>query len=462
MSYKQYRRIRTGPDPKEFTMLLRSLCIICCLFCVDVASVAAAQKLYLRDFLDLALDKNPQLEIAVQQYRQTKGRMTQATAAYLPHLQLGASLGRNHYDKLSPVDEDNVAGAGISASQLIYDFGQTTGIIEQSRLTEEAARSNIEQYLHNVVLQVKEFYYNVLEKRYLIDVAREQKESYEQHLHRARKFYEAGIRTQIDITNAELELANARLELLRAKADLQSARVELEQVIGTKPNNGQYLVTSDQKVDLSNLSKSAPVLPYSLPQLLAIAPDHRPGLQQIEKLFSAAEASLKAVRGEKWPLLGATGSYDGYETDLENIPDQWQVTATLTWDIFSGFETEGKIAEARAKILELGASRRELELSIIKDITNYHLRAVENYESIEIAGLATSLAQRNLELAEGRYQAGLGDMVEYNDAQLNYTSSRADLISIYFAYLTSIARLDQAAGIDPGIPPGTLERLLKK
>ncbi|WP_169309038.1 TolC family protein [Desulforhopalus sp. IMCC35007] len=443
-------------------MLLRSLCIICCLFCVDVASVAAAQKLYLRDFLDLALDKNPQLEIAVQQYRQTKGRMTQATAAYLPHLQLGVSLGRNHYDKLSPVDEDNVAGAGISASQLIYDFGQTTGIIESSRLTEEAARSNIEQYLHNVVLQVKESYYNVLEKRYLIEVAREQKESYEQHLHRARKFYEAGIRTQIDITNAELELANARLELLRAKADLQSARVELEQVIGTKPNNGQYLVASDQEVDLNNLSKSAPVLPYSLSQLLAIAPDHRPGLRQIEKLFSAAEASLKAVRGENWPLLGATGSYDGYETDLENIPDQWQVTATLTWDIFSGFETEGKIAEARAKMLELGASRRELELSIIKDITDHHLRAVENYESIEIAGLATSLAQRNLELAEGRYQAGLGDMVEYNDAQLNYTSSRADLISIYFAYLTSIARLDQAAGIDPGIPPGTLEILLKK
>ena len=113
-------------------------------------------------------------------------------------------------------------------------------------------------------------------------------------------------------------------------------------------------------------------------------------------------------------------------------------------------------------MLELGASRKELELSIIKDITDNHLRAVENYESIDIAGLATRLSAKNLQLAEGRYQAGLGDMLEYNDAQLGFTSSQADLISIYFTYLSSLARIDRAAGIDPGIPEGTLEKMLDK
>jgi outer membrane protein len=231
-------------------------------------------------------------------------------------------------------------------------------------------------------------------------------------------------------------------------------------VIGLQSNNGSYVVAARNQQTIDSLTKSAPVIGYNLQELLAIAPDHRPGLRQVDQLFYAAEASIKTARGENWPLLAASGTYDTYETDLQSLTDQWQVAATLTWEIFSGFETEGKIAEARAKMLELGASRHELELSIIQDITDNHLRSVENYESIDIAGLATQLAEKNLQLAEGRYQAGLGDMIEFNDAQLGFTSSRADLISIYFAYLTSLARIDRAAGIDPGIPEGTLTKML--
>ena len=442
-------------------MFFRSTCIICFLVFFNSSQVLATEELYLQDFIDLAMKNNPQLEVGVQQYMQATGRVQQAQSGYLPRVQLGGSLGRVHIEELSPEDEDNVVYAGISASQLIYDFGQTTGAIQSSKLTKEAARSNVEQAVHDVILLVKESYYKVLEQKYLIEVALEKKESYEKHLYRAKKFYEAGVRTQIDITNAELELANSRLELLQATANLKSARVQLEQVIGLQPNNGDYIAASRSQKNLATLTESAPTLGHTLQELLAIAPDHRPGLQQIDQLFYAAEASLKTARGENWPLLAASGSYDTYETDLTSLTDQWQVAATLTWEIFSGFETEGKIVEAKAKILELGASRHELELSIIKDITDNHLRAVENYESIDIAGLATQLSKRNLELAEGRYQAGLGDMLEYNDAQLGFTSSQADLISIYFTYLASLARIDRAAGIDPGIPEGTYDKMFE-
>ena len=443
-------------------MFIRSMYVLCFLAFFNNSQALAAEELYLQNFIDLALKNNPQLEVGVQQYMQSTGRVQQAQSGYLPRVQIGGSLRRMHIEDLTPVDEDNVINGGISASQLIYDFGITTGAIQSSKLTRDAARSNVDQALHDVILLVKESYYNTLEQKYLIEVALEKKQSYEKHLYRAKKYYEAGVRTQIDITNAELELANSRLELIRAQANLKSARVQLEQVIGVQPNNGSYVVAARNQQTLDSLTKSAPVIGYNLQELLAIAPDHRPGLQQIGQLFYAAEASMKSAKGENWPLLAASGNYDTYETDLQSLTDQWQVAATLTWEIFSGFETEGKIAEARGQMLELGASRHELELSIIKDITDNHLRAVENYESIDIAGLATRLSAKNLQLAEGRYQAGLGDMLEYNDAQLGFTSSQADLISIYFTYLSSLARIDRAAGIDPGIPEGTLEKMLDK
>ncbi len=425
-----------------------------------MSSFAENTDISLGDCINLALENNPQLDVAEQQYFQATGIVQQAESGYLPRLSVGASVARLHIEDLQPVDEDNVLKGGLSASQLLYDFGRTTGGVESTVFSRHAAQSNLEQKVHDVVFLVKEAYYSGLEKKALVQVARQTVDNYEKQLYRAKKFYEAGIRTQIDTTNAELELANAKLNLLRSKSNLKSARVELEQVIGTQPNNGAYRLVSTYTT-ISKIVDTAPPLNYSLTELLEVAPNNRPGMEQLNQLFFASQASLKKAKGDNWPVLSAQGSYDTYETDLQTLNDQWQLTALLTWEIFSGFETEGKIAENKALMMEIAASKHELELAIKKDITDSHLRAEENHEALDIAALAVDLAIRNLELADGRYKAGLGDMLEFNDAQLNYSSSQSDLISTYFAYLTAIARMERAAGINPGVPQDTVQDMLE-
>lgn len=422
---------------------------------------AATAVLTLEDLLPLALKNNPQLDIALQQFRQSEGRETQAKSGYLPRLKVGASLGRVYVDNLQPTDEDDVINGGVSASQLIYDFGKTVGGIDSARFSKEATRANLEQQLHDVVLLVKQAYYTVLENKALVVVAEQAVNNYEQHLYRAKKYFEAGVRTKIDIINAELELANAKLNLLRKRSDLKTSRVQLEQLLGIKPNSGDYQVATIHS-DISTLAGSVPENSYNLKALLSDALKDRPGFRQLEQLVAAAEATVKSVQGENWPQLSAQGSYDVYETDISSLADQWQVAAMLSWEIFSGFETQGKLVEARANMLEISASKHELELAIIQEVTDSYLRAEENREAVVIADLAAGLAKRNLELAEGRYQAGLGDMIEFNDAQLNYTSSQSDLISTYFAYLTAIAGLERAAGINPGLPENSITEIMNR
>lgn len=424
-------------------------------------SIAAAATLNLDDLLTLALQNNPQLDIAAQQYKQSQGIVTQAQSGYLPRLKVGGSIGRVHIDELQPTDEDNVLNGGVSASQLIYDFGKTVGGIHSARFNREAALANLEQQLHDVILLVKETYYRVLERKALVKVALQAVESYEQHLYRAKKFFEAGVRTQIDITNAELELANAKLRLLRARSDLKTGRVELERIVGVRPNRGDYTIVAKSE-NLMALANTLPKKSYALQPLLQNATKNRPGYVQLEQLVSAAESALKSVKGDNWPLLSAQGSYDMYETDLQSLTDQWQVAAMLSWEFFSGFETEGKIVEARANMQELDAARHELELAIIQEVTDSFLRAEENRDGVSIADLAVNLSMKNLELAEGRYKAGLGDMIEFNDAQLNLTTSQSNLISTYFGYQTSIARLERAAGIAPDLPENSVEQLLQR
>lgn len=419
-----------------------------------------AKEIGLAELIPLTLEHNPQVDIARQQFNQSTGLLTQAKSGYLPRFTAEAGTAQAQIKDLTPEDKDMVLNGSLSASQLIYDFGRTTGQIDAGRFNREAAKSNMNQTLQDVVLQLKTAYYSTIEKIHLVTVYEQAVTTYEQHLYRAKKYFEAGVRTQIDITNAELELANAQLNLLRANSNVKTALVKLEQIIGIKPNNGDYSPKTDS-TPVTSLADSLPVLDLPLDRLLDMAVKQRPGLARLEQLLSAAAASLKQVEAEYWPTLNANAFYDKYETDLQILNDQWQIGAGLTWELFSGFETEGKVIEARGRMMEISSSKDELELAIIQDVTDSFLRAEEHRDSVKIANLAMHLAKRNLELAEGRYKAGLGDMLEFNDAQLNYTESQSDVISTYFSYLTALARINRAAGISPEISVEKMNSLLQ-
>jgi outer membrane protein len=409
---------------------------------------AETQSLTLDDCIDTALEKNPLIEIARQQYQGDEGLLTQAQSLYLPRLSGGVSYGRQYIDSTLPVTEDNVASGLLRASQLIYDFGKTTGLIDSQAFSLSASGENLAQVYQDIVFQVKSAFYAVLESKRLITVAEQAVTNFEQQLYRAQRFFEAGVRTRIDVTNAQVNLSNQKLNLLRANSDYKTARTALEKVLGTIPNNGDYVPVSDEPA-LEQLAAKKPPMPGPLDNLLLTANQNRPGLKQFQFLIQAAEASVTQAKGDYWPTIDAVGSYDRFETDLSSLSDQWQITARLNWEFFSGFETEGKVAEASALLREVKAGLRDFELEVTQDVTDSYLRAEENREGVDIADETLDLAAENLRLAEGRYKAGLGDLLEFNDAQLLYTENQSSLVVTYYSYLTALARIERAVGVTP-------------
>ena len=162
-----------------------------------------------------------------------------------------------------------------------------------------------------------------------------------------------------------------------------------------------------------------------------MADDKRPGLARYRLLVNAAEASLKQVKGEYWPVFNAKAEYQNYETDLATLADQWQLGVGLTWEFFSGFETDGKVAQANAQLSEIEAALKSFEHSVTREVTNSYLRAEENRDGVDIADRSLGLAKENLELADGRYKAGIGDVLEFNDAQLLFTENQSNLVITY-------------------------------
>jgi outer membrane protein len=409
-------------------------------------SQAETQQLTLNEGVSIAIKHNPKIEIARQQYQANQGVLTQAKSFYLPQLSGGIGYGRQSIDAQSPVDADNVGSALLQVSQLIFDFGKTTGMIDASSFNLQASSENLAQAHHDLVFQVKEKFYTVLEHERLIGVAEEAVSNYEQQLYRAQIFYKSGVRTKIDVTNAEVNLSNQKLRLLQARADYKAALVDLENVIGIAPNNGDYKPVNNEP-PLWELAAQKPQMPGALDSLLQNAEKNRPGLKEYTYLISAAEAGLTKAKGDYWPTLDAVGTYDNFETDLASYADNWQITARLNWKFFSGFATEGKVAEATAQLRQVQAGLRDFQLEVTRDVTDSYLRAAENREAVDLADQTLKLAVENLQLAMERYQAGLGDLLEFNDAQLLYTQNQSSLVGTYYKYLTVLARIDRAVGV---------------
>jgi outer membrane protein len=421
-------------------------------FCVTIlaagTSSAEEQRLNLDEIVKLAQQHNPQIEIARQQCLQSSGILTQATSGYLPHIGVGGSVARQHIDNLEPDDTENVNLASVNASQLIYDFGNTGGAIESSRRSLEAFDDNLYRVRQDVVLVGKQAFYDVLAKRRLIGVEEQAVKDYEQQLYRAEKYFDAGVRTKIDVTNAGVRLSEAKLSLLQAKSNYKAARVRLEQVLGIQPNYGNYTLESGEG-ELDQLAGSKPVMPGPLDDLLSIAFESRTDMQAIKSLVLAAEADIRRAKSGYFPSISANAGYDEYDTDMATFEDQWRVGVDLTWELFSGFETDGEVAEANGRLREVRAALMDLQLAITSEVTDSYLRADENREAVDIADETLGLAKENLYMAEQRYIAGLNDMIEYNDAQLNFTRAQSSLVTTFYDYLTALARIDNSIGVTP-------------
>lgn len=300
----------------------------------------------------------------------------------------------------------------------------------------------------DLVFSVKEAYYNVLAEHYLIQVAKDQVASYQKHYERASEYYKAGVKSKIDVTNAEVELENSRLLLLQSQFGLKSARVNLEKVIGISPNNGNYLVKLTGR-KLTELTSLITELPGTLEELLQKASQQRPDLVQAKKEIESSESRLSSTRGGYWPEIGLNGSYNSYETDITTLQDQWQVGIGVNWQFFSGFRTNGEVAEAKSNMRASRARLRGVELNSIQEVTDSYNLAQEKQASVFLADKIMKLAAENLSLADERYKTGLGDMIEFNDAQLRLTKARNNMVSTFFDYKTALASLEKAIGYFP-------------
>ena len=238
------------------------------------------------------------------------------------------------------------------------------------------------------------------------------------------------------MTKAEVDLSNARINLIKAENALRITKVILDNAMGM-PNAPEYTIEDALLYQKYNIT---------LKDAIDKAYENRPDLMSVITKKNVAESSIELAKKGYYPTLSGNASYDWAGEKLP-LQDGWNVGATITLPIFSGYLTDYQVKEARARLNVLKAQEESFRQGVLLEVQQAYLNLREAEERISTAQLTVRQAQENLELANGRYAAGLGNPLEVTDAQIAYSNAKTSYIQALSDYNVAMASLEKAMGV---------------
>ncbi len=428
-------------------MYLRSLFIMLLLF---TAIQATPHTLTVDALIKIALEHSPDIDISRFDFEGAQQRAKYTEGFYLPRLDAALNGGKQRAElKNHTTNYSDMLAGSLGVSQLLYDFGKTSGRISGAHAETLALQAQMQQVISDKILEVKQRYYDILKTKSIIEVERKNVKLQEEQLHRAQRYLASGIKTIIDVSDAKVRLEQARLDLENARYELEEQRARLEETLGYVPYNGNYILYS-RKLSLPKVSKTLPRVKTSLYRLQSFAYDHRYVLQSSRHIVSGAKANVKAEKGDYAPTITLNGQYSKQHVDdsvLALSPEeQGQVTVTMNWNLFSGFQTDASVEEAKINVLKASSQVQSVKLAIKRQVLEAHISLRRNGNNVKLSeGIAHASHQKFIQ-AQKRYENDLSDYIELQDAQQGYIRSLSDLVNAYYDYFIALAQLDHAIG----------------
>jgi outer membrane protein len=391
----------------------------------------------------IALETQPQIQARLGDYAAARFRVDQAMAPLLPQFTGSVSSVRSKSSVLqttigaTPVivnrDWGDTFQAQVALSQLLFDFGKNLAATDAAKKLAAVTLEDVELQRQLIALAVKEAYTNILFAQRLTRVNQQALERAELNLKSARGFFEVGTRPKSDVARAEVDVANARVDLIRARNAERLARVALNTAMG---------IDLDTPTEIQDNLIYEPVH-LDRTEIRAEAQRQRPEARQARLLVQAAEASERQAFRNFFPDITGSGTYGGTRPELDEI---WSLTLSLSWTFYDGGGRIARYRETKALLDASKARSRSTDLDVARDVEQTQITVEESQERLQATQTAVASAQENFRLAQGRFDAGVGTILELTDAQLALTQAQNLEAQALADYRVALYRLDRARG----------------
>jgi len=396
-----------------------------------------------------ALQNSPDVQISSSEFEASTKRKDVAFSNYLPKVDLevsGGEVGAGAFG--NDMQNTSLILGKLTLKQLIYDFGKTGGNYDINKYQSEGYKYALAQKIADKKMEVKGAYYKVLQSIALIKVNKESVELNKAQLHRAKKYFQAGIKTKIDVSDAKVRLIKATLELKKSQYNLELAYTTLDKAVGFEDIKTDYSVYS-KDLDLENLYENLTGYDLTLSEAILFAYKHRQNLKKHEVNIKVSQANVDFASSKYYPAIYLSGDYtkqDVNKLELLFPEDQYQALINLNWNLYEGGATKAATQEKQIRTMISASELRYAKLLIKERTTHAYINVNKMKDSVELSQSLLAVSKEKFDQAGKRYEHGISDYIELQEARQGYIDAMTGLVIDYYNYYNAIAILDNAIG----------------
>ncbi|HWR49499.1 MAG TPA: TolC family protein [Bryobacteraceae bacterium] len=414
------------------------------------AFAQAPLRLTLKQAVEIATapEGNTRVKLVAEAVDQANARSAQARAALLPNVDASVSQmnqtrnlaamgiridlpipGFSFPGRVGPF---NTFDARISGTQTIFDFGAIRRL-QASRAAVRASEAEGESTRDEVAAQVAMLYVNALAARAHVEAAESNVSLAEALARTAENRRKAGTGTGIESTRAEVQLANERQRLLVARNQFRQAQLQLLRGMG---------VSLGGELELADPLEYRPVEALSDREAVDRALTARADWKAQQRRQESARLSYSGTKFERLPSLAGFADYGSIGNGFGSAVPTRTYGVALRVPLFDGGRRDARRSESlsqfRAEQIRTDDLKSQIDLEVRLALDAQ--RSAEEQVKVAVEGL--SLAEREVEQARRRYEAGVANSIEPTDAQTRLERARDNHIAALAGY--NIARIHVA------------------
>ena len=376
------------------------------------AALLRAEPWTLDRALATAFAQSPDAKLARQRIEAAQAMIDQSNSAWLPQLMLqsrytetnnsmmafGSILNQRafsfglDFNHPGRIDDFNTTG---TVAYNLYAGGRATAGRNAARAGALAAEQDARATQNQLGAEVIKAYLNIRKAREAVAAVEAGVKAYEAGVAAARARFEAGQMLKADLLSLEVQLEQTRETLSSTRHGAALAERAFLFVLGLDASAKRVEITTDDPA-LARL----------------VAPDtrdfsQRPELLGLQERMRAAEAMVRAARGQRQPTVNAFASYQydqGWK--LDSHADSWMAGVSVDLNVFDGGQTTGKIRQSTAELAQVKEMLRKATLGIGLEVEQARLAHDDARERLAVSAQAVEQAGESAALSRARFEKG--------------------------------------------------------
>lgn len=415
------------------TALILALLLVVALWYPSAAAAQTPRLMTLADLVTSADQRNPTVVAARQAVTASEAAVALAKSGRGPTVTASGSTGTSGGGTSTTSTSGFGASVSIGASYVLYDSGQIAYAVKQAEANLQSAKFALEAARQDVSLTVATGYISVLTAQRNVTV-REQVVAQNQELLRlAEGQFRAGAVARADVVSAQANLATAEGDLIAARNAVDQSKASLNAAIGQAAAMPVAVAPAP----------TVPALTLTLASLVTFV-DERPEVRRAMADILAATAALQLAQAGGGLRLTLNGAVTRAQAPTEQTI--YSVGATASIPVSDAGRTDASVAQASAN---LEAAKARIETARL----NAQQQSVQAFFNVENARArivstraALEFALESLRLAQGRYAAGAGTLIEVTTAQTTLLQAQVNLAAAESDQLAGVINLRYALG----------------